>query len=35
MKIQMELEVYFSGIHAMAEDDDDVLGRWKVGHFFF
>jgi hypothetical protein len=31
-KIQTELEVYFSGIYAMAEDDDDVLGWWKVAH---
>ncbi|KAF8172399.1 hypothetical protein K438DRAFT_1611914 [Mycena galopus ATCC 62051] len=29
-KIQTELEVYFSGIYPMAEDDDDVLGWWKV-----
>jgi hypothetical protein len=29
-KIQTELEVYFSGIYPMAEDDDDILGWWKV-----
>ncbi|KAJ7741872.1 hypothetical protein B0H16DRAFT_1861665 [Mycena metata] len=29
-KIQNELEVYFSGIHPMADDDDDVLAWWKI-----
>ncbi|KAJ7183337.1 hypothetical protein C8R46DRAFT_884226 [Mycena filopes] len=29
-KLQNELEVFFSGIYPMADDDDDVLAWWKV-----
>ncbi|KAJ6504065.1 hypothetical protein C8R47DRAFT_1247754, partial [Mycena vitilis] len=29
-RIQTELEVYFSGIYPMADDDDNVLLWWKV-----
>ncbi|KAJ7930296.1 hypothetical protein B0H13DRAFT_1858925 [Mycena leptocephala] len=29
-KTQTELEVYFSGIYPMADDEDDVLAWWKV-----
>ncbi|KAJ7161622.1 hypothetical protein C8R46DRAFT_904718, partial [Mycena filopes] len=32
-KIQNELEVFFSGIYPMADDDDDVLAWWKVSTF--
>ncbi|KAJ6482352.1 hypothetical protein DFH09DRAFT_950161 [Mycena vulgaris] len=33
-KAQTELQVYFSGIYPMADDDDDILGWWKVRSCF-
>ncbi|KAJ6528845.1 hypothetical protein B0H19DRAFT_885820, partial [Mycena capillaripes] len=30
VRTQTELEVFFSGIYPMAEDDDDILAWWKV-----